>query len=92
VDGGATVNNLLMQLQCDLLGVPVVRPKVHETTALGAACLAGLATGFWKSQSDIAKHWQVDRIFKPTMKAAERARITAGWERALSRAKAWEQP
>ena len=92
VDGGATVNNLLMQLQCDLLGVPVVRPKVHETTALGAACLAGLATGFWKSQSDIAKHWQVDRIFKPTMKAAERTRITAGWERALSRAKAWEQP
>lgn len=92
VDGGATVNDLLMQLQSDLLGVPVVRPKVHETTALGAACLAGLATGFWKSQSDIAKHWQVDRIFKPTMKAAERARVAAGWERALSRAKAWEQP
>ena len=92
VDGGASVNNLLMQMQCDLLGVPVVRPKVHETTALGAACLAGLATGFWKSQSDIAKHWQVDRTFKPAMKAAERARISAGWVRALSRAKAWEQP
>jgi glycerol kinase len=90
VDGGACVNNLLMQMQCDLLGVPVVRPKVNETTALGAACLAGLAVGFWKNVADIAKHWQMDRKFKPAMKAAARAKITAGWNRALGRAKAWE--
>jgi glycerol kinase len=77
-------------MQCDLLGVPVVRPKVNETTALGAACLAGLAVGYWKNVADIAKHWQMDRKFKPTMKAAARAKITAGWNRALSRAKAWE--
>jgi len=90
VDGGASVNNLLMQLQCDLLGVPVVRPKVNETTALGAACLAGLAVGYWKNLADIAKHWQVDRKFKPTMKAAARSHITHGWNRALGRAKGWE--
>lgn len=90
VDGGACVNNLLMQLQCDLLKTPVVRPKVNETTALGAAFLAGLAVGFWKSQAEIAKQWQVDRKFKPAMKTARRKQITAGWERALERAKAWE--
>ena len=91
VDGGASVNNLLMQLQCDLLGVPVVRPKVNETTALGAACLAGLAVGYWKNLADIAKHWQVDRKFKPAMKAAARTQITHGWNRALGRSKAWEE-
>jgi glycerol kinase len=91
VDGGASVNNLLMQLQCDLLGVPVVRPKVNETTALGAACLAGLAVGYWKNLADIAKHWQVDRKFKPGMKAAARTQITQGWNRALGRAKGWEE-
>ncbi|MDZ4404962.1 glycerol kinase GlpK [Prosthecobacter sp.] len=91
VDGGACVNNLLMQMQCDLLGVPVVRPKVNETTALGAACLAGLAVGYWKNVADIAKHWQMDRTFKPAMKAAARAKITHGWNRALTRAKAWEE-
>jgi glycerol kinase len=91
VDGGASVNNLLMQLQCDLLGVPVVRPKVNETTALGAACLAGLAVGYWKNLADIAKHWQVDRQFKPSIKAAARTQITQGWDRALGRAKGWEE-
>ena len=65
VDGGASANDLLMQLQADLLNVPVVRPKVAETTALGAAYLAGLAVGFWKNQADIAKQWQADRRFKP---------------------------
>ena len=89
VDGGASANDLLMQLQADLLNVPVVRPKVAETTALGAAYLAGLATGFWKSQADIARQWQVDRRFTPAMKAPERRRITDGWARALERAKAW---
>ncbi|MCY7379131.1 MAG: glycerol kinase GlpK [Gemmatimonadaceae bacterium] len=90
VDGGASANNLLMQLQADLLNVPVVRPKVAETTALGAAYLAGLAVGYWKSQADIARQWQVDARFTSTMKPAVRKRIAAGWLRALSRAKAWE--
>ena len=90
VDGGASANDLLMQMQADLLNVPVVRPKVAETTALGAACLAGLAVGFWKSQEDIARQWQVDKRFTPRMKPADRKRIASGWVRALSRAKAWE--
>src|SRR5919204_5453490 len=90
VDGGASANDLLMQLQADLLGVPVVRPKVAETTALGAAYLAGLAVGFWKSQADIARQWQVDARFEPAMRTAERAHIARGWGRALERAKAWE--
>jgi glycerol kinase len=91
VDGGASANDLLMQLQADLLNVPVVRPKVAETTALGAAYLAGLAVGFWKNQADIARQWQVDKRFTPSMKSAARIRIAKGWERALSRAKAWEE-
>jgi glycerol kinase len=91
VDGGASANDLLMQLQADLLNVPVVRPKVAETTALGAAYLAGLAVGFWKNQADIARQWQVDKRFKPAMKPAIRTRITKGWVRALGRAKAWEE-
>jgi glycerol kinase len=86
VDGGASANNLLMQLQADLLGVPVVRPRVNETTALGAAYLAGLAVGFWKSQAEIAKQWQTDRRFTPSMKRAERTRIADGWARALKQA------
>jgi glycerol kinase len=90
VDGGACANNLLMQLQADLLNVPVVRPKVAETTALGAAYLAGLAVGFWKNQADIARQWQVDRRFKPSMKPAARKTMAAGWNKALGRAKAWE--
>ena len=91
VDGGASANDLLMQLQADLLNVPVVRPRVAETTALGAAYLAGLAVGFWKSQADIARQWQVDKRFAPSMKSAARTRIAKGWERALGRAKAWEE-
>src|SRR5207253_6541526 len=91
VDGGASANDLLMQLQADILNVPVVRPRVAETTALGAAYLAGLAVGYWKSREDIARQWQVDKRFKPAMKAATRTRITKGWERALHRAKAWEE-
>ena len=90
VDGGASGNDLLMQLQADLLNVPVVRPKVAETTALGAAYLAGLAVGYWKSQADIARQWQADKGFTPAMKPAARNRIAKAWMRALSRAKAWE--
>ena len=92
VDGGASANDLLMQLQADLLNVPVVRPKVAETTALGAAYLAGLAVGYWKSQADIAQQWQVDNRFTPRMKPAARKRVAKEWARALGRAKAWESP
>ena len=90
VDGGASANNLLMQFQSSLLGVPVVRPKVTETTALGAAYLAGLAVGYWKDQKQIATQWQVDRRFTPAMKQAERKKLDAGWRKALERARRWE--
>jgi glycerol kinase len=92
VDGGASRNNLLMQFQSDLLKVPVVRPQISETTALGAAYLAGLAVGFWKDRADIAHQWQVDRRFSPHMASTRRAALVAGWDKALSRAKKWETP
>jgi glycerol kinase len=92
VDGGACANNLLMQFQADLLGVPVVRPRVAETTALGAAYLAGLAVGFWKDRKEIAQQWRADRRFAPAMKPAARKKHLAGWAKALSRSKAWEEP
>ena len=78
VDGGASANNLLMQFQADILGVPVVRAKVLETTALGAAYLAGLSVGFWKSRVDIATQWQVDREFRPSMKKTDVEKLRAG--------------
>jgi glycerol kinase len=90
VDGGAAANDLLMQFQADLLGVPVVRPKVLETTALGAAYLAGLAVGYWDSERDIAAQWQEDRRFTPSMEAGEVERLRAGWQKALDRARHWE--
>jgi len=90
VDGGASANNLLMQFQSSLLGVPVVRPKITETTALGAAYLAGLAVGYWKDQKQIAAQWQVDRRFTPAMKQVERNKLAAGWRKALERARRWE--
>jgi glycerol kinase len=89
VDGGACANNLLMQFQADILGVPVVRPKVTETTALGAAYLAGLATGFWSSTEEISKQWQIDRRFEPKMSAGERDSLLSNWRRAVRKAKAW---
>jgi glycerol kinase len=90
VDGGACVNNALMQFQCDLLNVPVVRPHISETTALGAAYLAGLATGVWKNRAEIASHWKADRRFTPGMPAEQRAALIAGWTKAVGRAKGWE--
>ncbi|MEN3940484.1 glycerol kinase GlpK [Prosthecobacter sp. SYSU 5D2] len=87
VDGGASNNNLMMQFQADLLGVPVVRPVVTETTALGAAYLAGLAVGYWKNQAEIATQWKTERRFEPAMKAAQRKGLMAGWNRALERTK-----
>jgi glycerol kinase len=89
VDGGATASDLLMQFQADLLGVPVVRPRVHETTALGAAYLAGLAVGYWKDPGDVKANWQVDRTFEPSMTRAQAAELRSRWEKAVERAKAW---
>jgi glycerol kinase len=91
VDGGACANNLLMQFQADLLGVPVVRPRVAETTALGAAYLAGLGVGFWKDQREIAAHWEADRHFLPAIRPAVRKHLMTGWARALARAKHWNR-
>jgi len=92
VDGGAAVDNLLMQFQADVLGAPLVRPKIHETTALGAAYLAGLATGFWPDVEAIKNQWQRDQEFRPSMDAAKVAELTAKWRRAVERAKGWLQP
>lgn len=89
VDGGAAANNLLMQFQADVLQVPVVRPKVFETTALGAAYLAGLAVGYWQSEEEISEQWQVDRSFEPNLDSKQLATLKAGWKKALSRSKGW---
>jgi len=91
VDGGAAVNNGLLQFQADILQLPVVRPKVTETTALGAAYLAGLATGVWKKREEIAGHWQVDRRFEPQMTADKAAAIRARWREAVSRSQRWAE-
>jgi glycerol kinase len=92
VDGGATRNDLLLQFQSDLLQVPVVRPKIVETTALGAAYLAGLAVGFWKDQAQIATQWSIDRVFEPQRKPTEMAALHDYWQRAVTRAGGWETP
>ncbi len=89
VDGGAAANNLLMQFQADLLGVPVVRPKVLETTALGAGYLAGLAVGYWKDASDVAANWHVDRRFEPAMSREHAAELQGRWSKAVERTKGW---
>jgi glycerol kinase len=89
VDGGATANDLLMQFQADLLGVPVVRPKVTETTALGAAYLAGLGVGFWSSTDEVAANWKVDRRFEPAMPRDAAAARLRQWERAVARSREW---
>ena len=89
VDGGATQNELLMQFQADLLGVPVVRPEVLETTALGAAYLAGLAVGTWKDAEEIRANWRAARRFEPVLSRDRAADLRAGWEKAVSRAKGW---
>jgi glycerol kinase len=91
-DGGAARNDMLMQFQADLLGVPVLRPRVTETTALGAAYLAGLAVGFWTSREEIAAQWQCERRFEPAMSADRRGALLARWARAVERAKGWEAP
>jgi glycerol kinase len=91
VDGGACANNVLMQFQADLLDVPVVRPAVQETTALGAAYLAGLAVGYWKDIAEISTQWKVDRRFEPAMKDSQRKQLRETWTKALERSKDWEK-
>jgi glycerol kinase len=89
VDGGAASNDLLLQVQADILGREVVRPACTETTALGAAYLAGLAVGFWKDRDDVTRNWQEERRFVPQMPADGREEMYAGWRRAVERAKGW---
>ena len=89
VDGGAARNDMLMQFQADVLGVAVVRPKITETTALGAAYLAGLAVGYWKDAQEIAAQWQTERRFEPAMDRALAQALMADWGKAVERAKRW---
>ena len=89
VDGGATADDTLMQFQADILGVPLVRPKVWETTALGAACLAGLAVGFWKDTNELEKQWQMDKQFHPAIERGKVAELKRGWRKAVERSKGW---
>jgi len=92
VDGGASVNSQLMQFQADILNCTIVRPRVTETTALGAAYLAGLAIGYWQDTGDIVKNWLLDREFQPNMAAERRAALLRNWQRAVERSLAWEEP
>jgi glycerol kinase len=89
VDGGMVVNELLMQFQADILDVPVVRPRITETTALGAAYAAGLAVGYWKNRKDLVSNWEIDKRWKPEMSQATRATLFAAWERAVGRSLDW---
>jgi glycerol kinase len=92
VDGGLTRSELTMQFQSDILGIPIIRPAVTETTALGAAYLAGLAVAFWKDLDAVALQWKVERIFEPKMRPSRAAELRARWHQALARAKQWELP
>ena len=89
VDGGMVFNNTLMQFQSDILGVPVIRPKVAETTALGAAYAAGLAVGFWSNTDEMRANWQVDHTWEPNMDEAKRAELYKGWKKAVTRTFDW---
>jgi glycerol kinase len=89
VDGGAVKNDFLMQLQADILGIPVIRPQVQETTALGAAYLAGLATGYWSSFDEMRANWQVDRTFEPTWNEDQRETGYTQWKKAIDRTRGW---
>jgi len=90
-DGGAARNNLLMQIQADVLGRPVLRPAVTETTALGAAYLAGLGVGLWKDMDQVGRHWRLDRRFEPAMSEEWRQELYHGWQRAVERVRGWAQ-
>jgi glycerol kinase len=92
VDGGGTQSNMMMQFQADILDVPVEMPQIMETTALGAAFAAGIATGVWKDINDIRGYWQISKTFYPAMDAAERERNWAGWKKAVDRSLGWVEP
>ena len=89
VDGGMVYNNTLMQFQSDILGVPVVRPVVAETTALGAAYAAGLAVGYWDNLEDLRQNWQIDKTYEPNMDEETRAKLYKGWLKAVQRSMNW---
>lgn len=89
VDGGAAANNFLMEFQADILDCQVMRPKCIETTSLGAAYLAGLAVGYWKSKEDVLENWQIDRTFQPQMSGEKRAELLDGWSKAIAAVKGW---
>jgi glycerol kinase len=91
VDGGAACNQLLLQFQADLLGVPVRRPAVLETTALGAAYLAGMAAGYWKDQQELASHWSLEREFTPRMPVELRDQLCRRWQKAVARSRSWAE-
>jgi glycerol kinase len=90
-DGGASVNKFLMQFQANILGVPVEVPRIIETTALGAAYLAGLATGFWQSRNELDAKWQLAHRYEPNLSDAERSRLYRRWQKAIESAKGWAQ-
>ena len=89
VDGGASANNFLMQTQADLINSPVERPSCIETTAMGAAYLAGLAAGYWKSKEDVVKNWSIDRVFEPQISEEKRDKKLRGWKKAVRYAFDW---
>ncbi|HYJ38978.1 MAG TPA: FGGY-family carbohydrate kinase, partial [Chitinophagaceae bacterium] len=91
VDGGATVNNMLMQFQSDILNTKVIRPQITETTALGAAYLAGIGVGFFNGLHEIQEHWKVEKVFTPNMEESERNRFTGQWKKAINAAVAWSE-
>ena len=89
VDGGASANNLLMQMQSDMIDAPVKRPLCVETTAMGAAYLAGLAVGYWPTKEDVLKNWGIDKVFEPNISSEEREEKIAGWNKAVKRSYGW---
>ena len=92
VDGGASVSNIMMQIQSDLIRCMVVRPKTVETTALGAAYMAGLAVGFWKNKEEIISNREIDKVFTPKMPLEKRNELYKGWKRAVDRSRDWARP
>ena len=91
VDGGASVSDIIMQFQADITGKRLRRPIVRETTALGAAYLAGLASGFWRDLDDLRRHWSLDKIYEPEMDAGQREKRLHGWKNAVACAKIWRE-
>ena len=91
VDGGASRDNFLMQFQADIMDLPLRRPMIRETTALGAAYLAGLAVGFWKDLDEIRSLWTLDKVYTPQMEQPERERLMRQWHKAVSRSLDWEE-